>query len=399
MPRIYTQCQSETVVPLERQGWYDNMLTFFARPEWEQPTSYRKMGYGIQLITASAGIEMWERVDSNDVASDCPANYKLPDHKKMIDMIASTGADHIQIRCRYPDNAYVPGSSEALHGAIQYAQSKGLRTHIIFLPDGLEHIHVAYGNNVQFFQKVYDFIQEFVAVYHPEVFGLHGYENIIAKMGVDVIPLRQDVFMAVKGASPETYYLEGEGANFPEQVAKFKMMCDSPYNDIVGIPMHDMYSRAYVTNFLEMLRYAKAAGKPVMCPDAWLTDMHFDKPWEMMTNTGWRDPLDSIYMKKVIDLAQVSGLVSICMFYGNSFISYNPGFNYPYTSAIGYSSAEWIACLQSGSRTGVYTAYKNALADAGVVIPVESSSSILPVVGLGIGILFLLTKKKRRKYK
>jgi len=209
--------------------------------------------------------------------------------------------------------------------------------------------------------------------------------QILRSMGIDADSLIPYFYGAIKAASPNTRYVEAEGANKASQVLRFKYFVDSPYNDVMGIPLHDLYNKTFLKNLRDMVTYAKSKNRTLICPDAWLTDAHFDNPWELFFNDGWREPLDRDYMAKVVNIAQTAGFDAISTFYGNTFISYNPSFFYPITNM---NPGIWVNCLQNGSRTSLPQAYK-------AIIDTVRSSSLYPpgrsfVLPVTIGILSAL---------
>ncbi len=384
-------CASDPEIPQAFQEWYDSMSLFLASDLFAAPETYKRTAYGVQLITASAGIEFWGVENSNDIASDAPLHYDLNVHKLMIDLIKETGADFIQIRTRYPDNAYAAGAEEALKGAIRYAKSKGLGIYLMFIPEGPEHLHVNYGDTAAFVQKFEDFVNEYVVTLKPQFFQMYGSEQISRSMGVDADALIPDFYTAIKAASPHTQYVEAEGANAESQVIRFKYFCDSPYNDVMGIPLHDLYNPTYAQNVQDMITYAKSKNRTLISPDCWLTDAHFGSLDEMFLNTGWREPLDAQYMTGVVNLAQSLGFRAISIFYGNFFVAYDPGFFYPVSDM---PSDAWVSCLEQGIITSVGPEYKLAIASTKAAASGESGS-IVPLLVVGIGAMALLLSMKK----
>ena len=391
---IPQECLSDPVVPPEYQQVYDSMTQFLTSPIFNPPVTYIPMQFGLHIITASAGIEFWDVAGSNEMYSDAPAHYDLATHKLMIDMAKEIGIDYIQIRTRYPDNNYVPGAEEALHGAIQYAKSKGIDIYLMFIPEGLEHLHIPYGDSAAFMQKFYDFAAEYITAYKPQYYQLYGQAQIKRSIGVNTDDLLPEMYAAIKSASPSTLYVEAEGANLASQVTRFKALCNIPYNDVMGIPLHDLYSTTYLQNLQDMIQYARSKNRVLICPDAWLTDAHLDKPWELMFNPGWREPLDRDYMGKVVNFAQSAGLSAISSFYGNHFVSYNPGFFYPVTHM---DSSVWVSCLKNGSRTTLPQAYKSVI-DKVRSSAVSESYALYAVIGIlgTLGAAAILYKILRR---
>jgi len=390
-------CESDFIVPTDYQTLYDTLQYLLNTAPFDPPKTYKKMSYGLHLITASSGIEFWDNATSNDVYSDAPLHYNLETHKLMIDMIKDVDVDFINIRTRYPDNDYVSGSEEALHGAIQYAQSKGLDLYLMYIPLGLEHLHISQGNTTEFMTKYKDFIDEFVTVYKPKYFQIYDYGQIFASIGISIDPLIPEMYNYLKAASPTTLWIEAQGTNTTNQVVKFKYYCDSIYNDVMGIPLHDLYYTTHIQNLNEMVEYAKSKNRILVCPDCWLTDAHFDDLGELFLNTGWREPLDNTYINKVINIVQKLEFESINMFYGNHFISYNPGFFYPITKDYGYTSDEWVNCLKQGYRTSLVKSYSDAILSTKTQEPVALNWASLAVAGLAIATLVFIASRFRKK--